>query len=567
MKRNQKMRAPMRVATSFLKDTAGNFAVTAALSSTVMVGAAGFGLDTYRLENTRTTLDQVVGLTCDRIENADYSLYPSSDERMAMARSFAAEQSKQAKLDPARTQFEVTKDGDKIVVAGASAIDATMMRVLGHDQLDSSSTRNCATPSKAPPLQACTPDDLIYLNPGTFETAAGTLVAGQKNYAATLFDKNGNIKSRQVVGNGSGTTEVFLKASNKDDMVVVQPFNADGTTPAACNPTGACNGNASTCPPPPVEICSREKVEELSRVAFGGRHDSWSNSPGLEAAWKDGALHFTGAASSFSIPTSANFEPEVLDSLKLFYKDSGSVFVSTMAERGASAFPRNLKVNRSNNSGQVARIFRVISFSAAAWEVNSQCMIVVSPIVLDLVGKGKIATSGVSSARYVIPQNGVNATVDFDMGGTGKTVRSEWISGNGQALLVDNRDGKAATDMNGTRLFGTVGGYAHGYEKLATLDANRDGKLSDAELQGLAAWIDNGDAKVQDGELKALAEVGVTELSAVMSEVPTGDGGMHMRSSATLHGKTIMTEDVWFGIDLTARTADASHGQSTPVIK
>ena len=170
----------MRTVKSFLKDSAGNFAVTAALSSTVIVGAAGFGLDTYRLESTRTTLDQVVGLTCDRIENADYSLYPSTDERMEMARNFAGEQAKQAKLDPARTQFEVKLDGDKIVVSGASAIDATMMRMLGHDRLDSTSARNCAAPSKAPPAQACSKDDLIYLNPGTFETAAGTLVAGPK---------------------------------------------------------------------------------------------------------------------------------------------------------------------------------------------------------------------------------------------------------------------------------------------------------------------------------------------------------------------------------------------------
>ena len=108
--------------------------------------------------------------------------------------------------------------------------------------------------------------------------------------------------------------------------------------------------------------------------------------------------------------------------------------------------------------------------------------------------------------------------------------------------------------MNGTRLFGNMGGYAHGYEKLATLDLNSDAKLADSELAGLSAWIDNGDAKVQDGELKTLAEVGVTELSTVMTEVPTGDGGMHMRSTATMHGKTIMTEDVWFGIDLTGQT-------------
>ena len=95
----------MHTLKSFLKSTAGNFAVTAALSSTVIVGAAGFGLDTYRLENARTTLDQVVSLTCDRIENADYALYPSMDERMAMARNFASDQVKHSKLDAKTHKF------------------------------------------------------------------------------------------------------------------------------------------------------------------------------------------------------------------------------------------------------------------------------------------------------------------------------------------------------------------------------------------------------------------------------------------------------------------------------
>lgn len=51
----------------------------------------------------------------------------------------------------------------------------------------------------------------------------------------------------------------------------------------------------------------------------------------------------------------------------------------------------------------------------------------------------------------------------------------------GQAAAL--RNGK---DINGKRLFGDQGGaFANGYDKLATLNANRDGKLTGKELEGL----------------------------------------------------------------------------------
>ncbi len=550
----------MRIATSYLKDTSGNLALIAALSSTVVVGAAGFGLDTYRLENTRTMLDQTVGLTCDRIENADYALYPSKEERMEMARVFSADLVKQSKLDPAHTTIDVTSDGDKIKVTGASTIDATMMKIFGHNKLASASNRDCTAPSKAPPTKACTPEDLIYLNPGNFEIAAGTLVAGQKNYTATLFDAAGNIKARQVVGNGSGVTEVFLKTSSPDDIIVVQPFNADGTTPAACNPVVT---------PPVKEVCTESKVAQMAVLQFPNDTPKWEPSPGVAEAFKNGSIGYTRFGRLQKFPLSPNFKPEVLFLHQSNRSDSGQGYLDTMSNQATvHLMPNNLAVHGSNyRNPNSALLYRIVGLNSAAWELQGQCVMAASPIVLDLIAKGEITTTGVSSARYLIPQHRVNATVDFDLSGTGKTVRTEWISGNGQALLVDNRDGKAATDMNGTRLFGDMGGHAHGYEKLAMLDANGDSKISHDELQGLAAWIDNGDARVQDGELKTLAEVGISEMSTVIDEVPTGDGGTHLRSTAILNGKTIMTEDVWFGVDITAKVSDAGAMQSLRVTK
>ena len=460
-----------------------------------------------------------------------------------------------------RTNFDVTRDGDKIKVAGTTAIDATLMRMLGYNRLDSASTRNCAAPSRTPPKLACSKDDLIFLNPGSFEIAAGTLVAGQKNYAATLFDPKGNIKARQVVGNGSGVTEVLLKSSNPTDQVVVQPFNADGTTPAACNPTITCKGDTKTCPVPPTKspACTMEKVLDFAKAMLAS-HESvpsrWTKDPAVNPYLSEGKIKYKG----YEVSTSENYEPEVL-----FDYHAKEYYPSTTL--GYLHFLHNGLYQQALFKQKGAKLYRVIGINTAAWELNGYCVNAMSPIVLDLIGKGKIETSGISSARYVIPQHGVNATVDFDMGGTGKAVRTEWITGNGQALLIDNRDGKASTDMNGTRFFGNVGGFAHGYEKLAKLDLNKDNKLSDTELNGLAAWIDNGDAKVQDGELKPVADVGIMELSTLMTEVPTGDGGIHLRSTAVMHGNSIMTEDVWFGVDITQKIADADIHSTIPVTR
>jgi hypothetical protein len=73
---------------------------------------------------------------------------------------------------------------------------------------------------------------------------------------------------------------------------------------------------------------------------------------------------------------------------------------------------------------------------------------------------------------------------------------------------------KADGSIDGTRLFGTANGFKNGYEALRVKDNNNDGKISGAELGGLAVWTDtNSDARPQSGEVKSLADHRVTELS------------------------------------------------------
>ena len=55
--------------------------------------------------------------------------------------------------------------------------------------------------------------------------------------------------------------------------------------------------------------------------------------------------------------------------------------------------------------------------------------------------------------------------------------------------------------------------WGNGYEALALLDSNRDGKLSGKELGDLALWFDkNRDGVSQPGEVKSLSKLGVTAL-------------------------------------------------------
>ncbi|MCU0697484.1 MAG: hypothetical protein MUC96_13235 [Myxococcaceae bacterium] len=175
-----------------------------------------------------------------------------------------------------------------------------------------------------------------------------------------------------------------------------------------------------------------------------------------------------------------------------------------------------------------------------------------SPVALDLNGDGRIGTTGVSTAQQRIDSQ-VGKTVSFDVDGDGKADRTEWMAGDGDALLVDDRDGGATKAMNGgrnidgTRLFGDQGGkYANGYEKLAKLDQNGDGSLDEGELVGVKAWIDDGDGKLEAGELKTLKELGVTQVNTRMERVANERGESLMRSDFVRNGQRQMSEDVWF---------------------
>ncbi|MEM7341414.1 MAG: hypothetical protein AAF467_22360 [Actinomycetota bacterium] len=146
-----------------------------------------------------------------------------------------------------------------------------------------------------------------------------------------------------------------------------------------------------------------------------------------------------------------------------------------------------------------------------------------SPIGLDLDGSG------------AVERIAGEFSFDFDANGEAEVV-SEWFAPS-EGILFDAR---IAGPVTGEHLFGDQGGrYADGFEKLALLDADSDGWVTGAELNGLAIWTDaNGNAVLDPGEQSTLADHGVRALSVshqnLVSEALLADGSV------------MMTEDLWF---------------------
>ena len=108
-----------------------------------------------------------------------------------------------------------------------------------------------------------------------------------------------------------------------------------------------------------------------------------------------------------------------------------------------------------------------------------------------------------------------NASVAFDVDGTGLGKRWSWITKDAGWLVYDpHKTGKITT---GLQLFGNVAFwcfFGNGYEALRCLDDNADGVLSGSELDGIAIWHDtNGDGICQPKEVRPLWYYGIVGIS------------------------------------------------------
>lgn len=107
------------------------------------------------------------------------------------------------------------------------------------------------------------------------------------------------------------------------------------------------------------------------------------------------------------------------------------------------------------------------------------------------------------------------AGVSFDLDGSGRARAWGWPTPDAGWLVWDPT--ASGEVRSGLQLFGAVtfhGHWRHGYDALAALDDDGDGRLSGAELDGLAVWRDADSDGVSDaGEVLPVARWGITGLA------------------------------------------------------
>lgn len=439
-----------------------------ALVGVAVIGGAGLGLDTYRGQNAKAALTHVTELVCNRVANADSAHYSDDEARKVMGLSYAQEQARQTSLDASRTSFSIeftpTSTGSNVTVNGTTAVDATLTKLLGFSTMTPKASRLCTSTSNTTTSDpGCTVYDLIYTNTTELSANITNIVNGSTDYVASVIAADDTPKLRMTFGNRRGDPTVFLSSLAVTDRVVLQPFNMDGTIPQRCNPRVPPPPPPPTSPPPPPNsTCPETTLAALAAALGKDSTDDAVPNPTL-AAMVSGSDLLTRTTTGVTIPVgiTTDFDPRAWAASRIPQQIEYTVALAHLV--AGLPRPTGQGLNRADTIlDQGGRLRRIISQADAIWYVNGQCVYVISPILLDLTGKGEIETTGVSSERAIVPGR-LGAQRKFDMLGNGRPLMTEWIVGNGQGLLVDNRDGMAAQDMNGRRLFGSVGGFENGY--------------------------------------------------------------------------------------------------------
>lgn len=147
----------------------------------------------------------------------------------------------------------------------------------------------------------------------------------------------------------------------------------------------------------------------------------------------------------------------------------------------------------------------------------------------------------------------------FDLDGSGLARPWSWLKPETGLLCWDPAgEGKITS---GWQLFGSVSWrlfFETGYEALEALDDNRDGKLTGAELKGLAVWFDrDGDGASDAGEVVRVEELGIAALSCVQDGTSAGCP-MSSRGVEFADGRVLPTYD-WI-----AEARPGSTGRTVP---
>ena len=151
------------------------------------------------------------------------------------------------------------------------------------------------------------------------------------------------------------------------------------------------------------------------------------------------------------------------------------------------------------------------------WDDNlMQCVPDPCPVLIDLQNNG-------ANYQLTSPEDGV----PFDLTATGQQSVVSWTRADSSvAFVVLDRNGNGQID-DGSELFGNAtvksdGTRAqHGFEALADIDANRDGKLdsSDPIYGSLRLWLDRNHNGISEAsELLRLGDAGLTTVFTAFTE-------------------------------------------------
>jgi hypothetical protein len=572
----------------FTHNTEGSIAILSGFIMLAMVGAVGLGTDTYLAQSTESALKHVVDLSCNRTEDTDIAVAPNVSSVNVLTKTFANNLKSGTAAKDAVISISDPVDGTLIsepsTISATATVTPTFTAVLGAKPFNVTKSATCSrrptvaeTPITPTPNPTCnvvlkyldtTRKNSVAVNDlsqfATIEKVGGSNVL---NYIYTVVDKDKNITMRKFFSNDINVDPKDLKNNGKDQTMYVQVMNADGSIP---NLEKQCVTQSQvtippivTNPPPTTPKCTdisgiqatiKYAAEDMHGDQAGGQFKTstlgdYTITPALDDI-------ISGVTSVITVKHKTNGNTLLVPITSNFNRIKKSDPLIAPAYTAATALMGGIDPESAFLIGMLAnvdgdtfaynehavedmiknnyRLDTIVSGATGSWQkpgdTTGRCEASLSPIVIDLTNKGSIATTGTSTAQKAVRAS-IGKTITFDMLGNGNPQKMEWIVGNGQGFLVDNRDGNAAKDMSGKRLFGNTAQHANGYSKLAVMfPPDKDGILTGDSLKGLGVWVDNGDGIVQSGEIKSLNELGITEISTRMESIKDNNGDMLMRS-------------------------------------
>ena len=347
------------------------------------------------------------------------------------------------------------------------------------------------------------------------------------NSSTYSYDANGNLQSvnsiqRDANGNSIGTDECkyAYDANGKQLSSTETITNANGST-ESYNSNYDSNGNITSY------------------------SESKTNADSSSKTWT-GAYDAKGNLVS-STETYANADGSTYSFSEIYDKDSNQTTVTetqTGADGHVTFTDTYVVPGPIDNGGPDSDGEENLNNARELFNQSSQ---VISPVILDLDRDG-VETTGLT--------NGVH----FDHDDNGFAEQTSWVSSD-DGILVMDRNGNGIID-NGTELFGNEtllqNGQkaANGFQALAELDGNSDGKIDadDAAYTQLLIWKDiNGDGYSSHNELFTLNELGIQSINTSYYDSSyidaNGNEYKQVGSFTRTDNSRGTAADVWFQTD------------------